>query len=258
MIVIYISTTSKRTQGKGLLQKSYGKESDENVSTPFPSTATTLAHTNLKPNPPTNHFPSALFTALFYNLRHPRHLTHLTSPTVPELRIYKFFEKPIGPHPLAMFEVNLFTPTQFGAFIPWLVINRGPLSCLIHPNSVDGEGKYIDPERDHTQRATVSWLWFGSYAEMGWVVWRDEIGWWSSGRRIWSFLSYDTFSFLSGQVDFFKGYLWSDMLTYDITVDGGESAAGFKSIQKNEEGCGLAGSWTWTWLGVISFLYDGR
>lgn len=32
------------------------------------------------------------------------------------------------------------------------------------------------------------------------------------------------------------------MLTYDITVDGGESAAGFKSIQKNEEGCGLAGS----------------
>ena len=46
-----------------------------------------------------------------------------------------------------MFEVNIFTPAQFGAFIPWLVINRGPLSALIHPNTGDSE-------RDHTQRAT--------------------------------------------------------------------------------------------------------
>ena len=50
-----------------------------------------------------------------------------------------------------MFEVNLFTPAQFGAFVPWLVIYRGPLSVLIHPNTVETEG-----ERNHTQRAT--WL----------------------------------------------------------------------------------------------------
>jgi len=50
-----------------------------------------------------------------------------------------------------MFEVNLFTPEQFGAFIPWLVINRGPLSVLLHPNCEDG-----DALRDHSQRAT--WL----------------------------------------------------------------------------------------------------
>lgn len=50
-----------------------------------------------------------------------------------------------------MFEVNLFTPAQFGAFIPWLVINRGPLSALVHPNTVASED-----ERNHTQRAT--WL----------------------------------------------------------------------------------------------------
>ena len=36
---------------------------------------------------------------------------------------------------------------QFGAFIPWLVINRGPLSALIHPNTDDAL-------RDHSQRAT--------------------------------------------------------------------------------------------------------
>ncbi|KAF2088477.1 hypothetical protein K490DRAFT_72893 [Saccharata proteae CBS 121410] len=65
----------------------------------------------------------------------------------PELRIYRVWDKPIGPHPLAMFEVNIFTPEQFGAFIPWLVIHRGPLSALVHPNT--GED-----ERDHTQRAT--------------------------------------------------------------------------------------------------------
>lgn len=46
-----------------------------------------------------------------------------------------------------MFEVNLFTPAQFGAFIPWLVINRGSLSALIHPNT-------DDEYRDHTQLAT--------------------------------------------------------------------------------------------------------
>ncbi|OQE38257.1 hypothetical protein PENCOP_c008G07830 [Penicillium coprophilum] len=69
----------------------------------------------------------------------------------PELRIYTFWDRPIGPHPVAMFEVNLFTPAQFGAFIPWLVINRGPLSALVHPNTVASED-----ERNHTQRAT--WL----------------------------------------------------------------------------------------------------
>lgn len=65
----------------------------------------------------------------------------------PELRIYRVWEKPVGPHTVAMFEVNIFTPAQFGAFIPWLVINRGPLSALVHPNTGDDE-------RDHTQRAT--------------------------------------------------------------------------------------------------------
>ncbi|MCJ1374379.1 hypothetical protein MMC20_005611 [Loxospora ochrophaea] len=67
----------------------------------------------------------------------------------PELRIYRVWDRPIGPHPVAMFEVNLFTPSQFGAFVPWLLINRGPLSALVHPNTDDEEG-------DHSQRAT--WL----------------------------------------------------------------------------------------------------
>ncbi|KAK2001241.1 dopa 4,5-dioxygenase [Colletotrichum falcatum] len=73
----------------------------------------------------------------------------------PELRIYRFWERPIGPHPVAMFEVNIFTPSQFGAFIPWLTIYRGPLSVLIHPNTTEeGCDRNATELRNHTQRAT--------------------------------------------------------------------------------------------------------
>lgn len=108
-------------------------------------------------------------------LFHPASYTFLTkhnrNTLVPELRIYKIWDgnhshptssppayintnlpsitEPVGPHTLAMFEVDILTPVHFGAFVPWLVINRGPLSVLLHPNT-------DDPLRDHTQRAT--WL----------------------------------------------------------------------------------------------------
>ncbi|KAH8666461.1 DOPA-like domain-containing protein [Xylariales sp. PMI_506] len=76
----------------------------------------------------------------------------------PELRIYTFWDRPIGPHPVAMFEVNLFTPAQFGAFIPWLAIWRGPLSALVHPNTVEEGVDELDIERrNHSQRA----MWMG-------------------------------------------------------------------------------------------------
>ena len=78
---------------------------------------------------------------------------------VPELRVYRFWDRPIGPHPVAMFEVNVFTPAQFGAFIPWLAIWRGPLSALVHPHTEPEPGvDEISSElRDHTQRA----IWLG-------------------------------------------------------------------------------------------------
>ncbi|KAF8892283.1 DOPA-like domain-containing protein [Infundibulicybe gibba] len=53
----------------------------------------------------------------------------------PELRIYRLMDKPVGPHPTAMFEVNTFTPHQTGALFAWLTVNRGPCSVLIHPNT---------------------------------------------------------------------------------------------------------------------------
>lgn len=53
-----------------------------------------------------------------------------------------------------MFEVNLFTPVQFGAFVPWLVVWRGDLSVLVHPNTEEGGLASESELRNHTQRAT--------------------------------------------------------------------------------------------------------
>lgn len=56
-----------------------------------------------------------------------------------------------------MFEVNLFTPAQFGAFVSWLAVWRGPLSALVHPNTVE-EGSHAAIElRNHSERA----IWMG-------------------------------------------------------------------------------------------------
>ncbi|KAF8438285.1 DOPA-like domain-containing protein [Terfezia claveryi] len=67
-----------------------------------------------------------------------RHLWERIRYEFPELRIYRIWEHPVGPHLLPMFEVNIFTPLQFGAFVPWLAMNRGPLSVLVHPNTDKG------------------------------------------------------------------------------------------------------------------------
>ncbi len=98
---------------------------------------------------------SDLFCKHLDRLQPPR-LTHCQ---VPELKTYRLWDRPIGPHPIAMFEVNVFTPAQFGAFVAWLAIWRGPLSALVHPNTIPGEGetKAEAELRDHTERA----IWMG-------------------------------------------------------------------------------------------------
>ncbi|CAG8243082.1 unnamed protein product [Penicillium salamii] len=55
--------------------------------------------------------------------------------SIPELRTYPLHTDPQGPHAPGMFEVALFTPHQFGAFVSWMVVHRGPLSALVHPNT---------------------------------------------------------------------------------------------------------------------------
>ncbi|GAA5919324.1 hypothetical protein JCM6882_002776 [Rhodosporidiobolus microsporus] len=78
---------------------------------------------------------------------HARKLHERIRREFPELRVYRLWEQPVGPHPVPMFEVNTFTPAQFGAFFGFLVAYRGDLSILIHPNT-DNE------LADHTTKAT--------------------------------------------------------------------------------------------------------
>ncbi|KAF8543994.1 DOPA-like domain-containing protein [Trichophaea hybrida] len=138
--------------------------------------STTLSHAYTSFPPPITNGPRGGFDIhIYHNSSSPSQVTFARELHTrirlefPELRIYRFWDKPVGPHTMAMFEVNVFTPAQFGAFVSWLVINRGPLSALVHPNTED-------ELRDHTQRAT--WLGEKVMVDTGvfWEMKRREVG----------------------------------------------------------------------------------
>lgn len=71
-----------------------------------------------------------------------------------EVQLGRWHDKPIGPHPKAMYQVA-FLPNQFGNVVPWLMLNREGLDILVHPETGD------DLE-DHTNHA----LWLGEKLEL--------------------------------------------------------------------------------------------
>ncbi|KAL8826637.1 MAG: hypothetical protein Q9170_007325 [Blastenia crenularia] len=88
-------------------------------------------------------------------LRHAEELRERILQDFNELQTFKMHHEPIGPHPIGMFEVDIASPAQFGAFIPWLVIHHGPLSILVHPTT----GDHL---RDHTHHA----MWIGEKLDL--------------------------------------------------------------------------------------------
>lgn len=73
-----------------------------------------------------------------------------------DVRVFKFWDKPIGPHPLNMFEIDTggvgrFKPELYARLVTFYIVNHGHLSVLIHPKT--DKGDLID----HTQHA----LWLG-------------------------------------------------------------------------------------------------
>jgi DOPA 4,5-dioxygenase len=59
-------------------------------------------------------------------------------------------DRPVGPHPEPMYQVA-FPAAEFPRLVPWLMLNRGGLSVLVHPQTEDAYD-------DHTIHA----LWLGA------------------------------------------------------------------------------------------------
>ena len=66
------------------------------------------------------------------------------------VRLGRWHDVPVGPHPVAMYQVA-FLPTLFATFVPWLMLNRRGLTVLIHPNTGA-------PNADHLVHA----MWLGA------------------------------------------------------------------------------------------------
>ncbi len=76
------------------------------------------------------------------------------------VRLGRWRAAPVGPHPVAMFQAA-FAPEHFAEIVPWLMLNRGGHSVLIHPETGDD----LADHRDHP-------IWLGERRALDFSVFR--------------------------------------------------------------------------------------
>jgi aromatic ring-cleaving dioxygenase len=67
-----------------------------------------------------------------------------------DVQLGRWHDEPVGPHPISMYQVAFAAP-EFPLLVPWLALNRGELTVLVHPQA---ENAYDD----HTAHA----MWLGA------------------------------------------------------------------------------------------------
>jgi aromatic ring-cleaving dioxygenase len=65
-------------------------------------------------------------------------------------RVGNWHDEPVEPHPISMYQIA-FPVEEFPRLVPWLMLNRGGLDVLVHPETGDAYD-------DHTIHA----LWLGT------------------------------------------------------------------------------------------------
>lgn len=59
------------------------------------------------------------------------------------VRLGRWHDQPVGPHPEAMFQIA-FTTDLFAELVPWLMLNRLGLAVLVHPNTDDARADHLE------------------------------------------------------------------------------------------------------------------